>query len=157
MHMPDWSRKEAIDRVRQWKESGEIIVFTNGCFDILHAGHVHYLKEAKNLGDRLIIGLNSDQSVRNLKGQDRPLNSEEARTLVLNSLTMVDGVTIFHEDDPGELIEDILPHVLVKGGDYSEEEVVGADTVRNYGGKVVLIPYLEGYSTSGIIHRIRKD
>jgi D-beta-D-heptose 7-phosphate kinase/D-beta-D-heptose 1-phosphate adenosyltransferase len=155
--MPGWSRTEAIDRVRLWKESGEIIVFTNGCFDILHAGHVHYLKEAKNLGDRLIIGLNSDQSVQKLKGQDRPLNSEEARTLVLNSLTMVDGVTIFHEDDPGELIEDILPHVLVKGGDYSEEEVVGADTVRNYGGKVVLIPYLEGYSTSGIIHRIRKD
>ncbi|MEC9377087.1 MAG: D-glycero-beta-D-manno-heptose 1-phosphate adenylyltransferase, partial [Candidatus Neomarinimicrobiota bacterium] len=140
-----------------WKESGEKIVFTNGCFDIIHAGHIHLLTEAKNLGDRLLIGLNSDQSVQNLKGPDRPLNPEYARASVLESLSMVDGVTIFQEDTPHELVKEIIPHVLVKGGDYSIENVVGADTVRASGGKVVLIPILKGYSTSDIITRIRKS
>ena len=155
--MAGWTRIQTIDKVRHWKESGEKIVFTNGCFDILHAGHVHLLKEAKNLGDRLIIGLNSDQSVQNLKGPDRPLNPEYARASVLESLSMVDGVTIFQEDTPHELVKEIIPHVLVKGGDYSIENVVGADTVRASGGKVVLIPILKGYSTSDIITRIRKS
>ena len=155
--MARWTRIQTIDKVRRWKESGEKIVFTNGCFDILHAGHVHLLKEAKNLGDRLIIGLNSDQSVQNLKGPDRPLNSEDARASVLESLSMVDGVTIFQEDTPHELIKEIIPHVLVKGGDYSIENVVGAETVGATGGKVVLIPILKGYSTSDLITRIRKS
>ena len=155
--MAGWTRIQTIDKVRRWKESGEKIVFTNGCFDILHAGHIHLLKEAKNLGDRLIIGLNSDQSVQNLKGPDRPFNTEDARASVLESLSMVDGVTIFQEDTPHELVKEIIPHVLVKGGDYSIENVVGADTVRASGGKVVLIPILKGYSTSDIITRIRKS
>ena len=155
--MAGWNRIQAIDKVRHWKESGEKIVFTNGCFDILHAGHIHLLKEAKNLGDRLLIGLNSDQSVQNLKGPDRPLNPEYARASVLESLSMVDGVTIFQEDTPHELVKEIIPHVLVKGGDYSIENVVGADTVRASGGKVVLIPILKGYSTSDLITRIRKS
>ncbi len=155
--MAGWTRIQTIDKVRHWKESGEKIVFTNGCFDILHAGHIHLLKEAKNLGDRLLIGLNSDQSVQNLKGPDRPLNAEDARASVLESLSMVDGVTIFQEDTPHELVKEIIPHVLVKGGDYSIENVVGADTVRASGGKVVLIPILKGYSTSDIITRIRKS
>ena len=155
--MAGWTRIQTIDKVRHWKELGEKIVFTNGCFDILHAGHIHLLKEAKNLGDRLLIGLNSDQSVQNLKGPDRPLNPEYARASVLESLSMVDGVTIFQEDTPHELVKEIIPHVLVKGGDYSIENVVGADTVRASGGKVVLIPILKGYSTSDIITRIRKS
>ena len=155
--MDRWNRIQTIDKVRHWKELGEKIVFTNGCFDILHAGHVHLLTEAKNLGDRLIIGLNSDQSVQNLKGPDRPLNPEYARASVLESLSMVDGVTIFQEDTPHELVKEIIPHVLVKGGDYSIENVVGADTVRASGGKVVLIPILKGYSTSDLITRIRKS
>jgi len=155
--MAGWTRIQTIDKVRHWKESGEKIVFTNGCFDIIHAGHIHLLTEAKNLGDRLLIGLNSDQSVQNLKGPDRPLNPEYARASVLESLSMVDGVTIFQEDTPHELVKEIIPHVLVKGGDYSIENVVGADTVRASGGEVVLIPILKGYSTSDILTRIRKS
>ena len=155
--MAGWTRIQAIDKVRHWKESGKKIVFTNGCFDILHAGHIHLLKEAKNLGDRLLIGLNSDQSVQNLKGPDRPLNAEDARALVLESISMVDGITIFQEDTPHELIKEIIPHILVKGGDYSIENVVGAETVGATGGKVVLIPILKGYSTSDLITRIRKS
>ena len=155
--MDRWNRIQTIDKVRHWKELDEKIVFTNGCFDILHAGHIHLLREAKNLGDRLLIGLNSDQSVQNLKGPDRPFNTEDARASVLESLSMVDEVTIFQEDTPHELVKEIIPHVLVKGGDYSIENVVGADTVRASGGKVVLIPILKGYSTSDIITRIRKS
>ena len=155
--MDRWKRIQTIDKVRHWKELGEKIVFTNGCFDILHAGHIHLLREAKNLGDRLLIGLNSDQSVRNLKGPGRPLNPEDARASVLQSLSMVDGVTIFQEDTPREIIKEIVPHFLVKGGDYSVENVVGADTVRASGGEVVLIPILKGYSTSDLITRIRKS
>ena len=155
--MAGWTRIQTIDKVRHWKESGKKIVFTNGCFDILHAGHIHLLKEAKNLGDRLFIGLNSDQSVQNLKGPDRPINPEDARVSILESLSMVDGVTIFQEDTPNELVKEIIPHVLVKGGDYSIKNVVGADTVRASGGEVVLIPILKGYSTSDLITRIRKS
>ena len=155
--MDRWNRIQTIDKVRHWKELDEKIVFTNGCFDILHAGHIHLLREAKNLGDRLLIGLNSDQSVQNLKGPDRPFNTEDARASVLESLSIVDGVTIFQEDTPHELVKKIIPHVLVKGGDYSIENVVGADTVRASGGEVVLIPILKGYSTSDLITRIRKS
>ncbi len=155
--MTGWNRIQVIDTVRNWKESGKKIVFTNGCFDILHAGHIHYLKEAKKLGDRLLIGLNSDQSVRNLKGPDRPLNHEEARVSVLENLSMVDGVIVFHENTPGKLIREVLPHILVKGGDYSIENIVGANTVKASGGEIVVIPYLKGYSTSDLITRIRKN
>ena len=154
--MDRWNRIQTIDKVRHWKELDEKIVFTNGCFDILHAGHIHLLREAKNLGDRLLIGLNSDQSVQNLKGPDRPFNTEDARASVLESLSMVDEVTIFQEDTPHELVKEIIPHVLVKGGDYSIENIVGADTVRASGGEVDLIPILKGHSTSNLITRIRK-
>ena len=155
--MAGWTRIQTIDKVRHWKESGEKIVFTNGCFDILHSGHIYLLREAKYLGDRLLIGLNSNQSVQNLKGPVRPFNPEDTRATVLESLSMVDGVTIFQEDTPYELVKKIIPHVLVKGGDYSIENVVGANTVRESGGKVVLIPILEGYSTSDLIARIREN
>jgi len=155
--MAGWTEIQTIDKVRYWKELRKKIVFTNGCFDILHAGHVHLLTEAKSLGDRLLIGLNSDQSIQNLKGLDRPLNPVEARASVLESLSIVDGVTIFQEDTPHNLIKKIIPHVLVKGGDYSIENVVGADTVIAAGGEVALIPILKGYSTSDLITRIRKS
>ena len=155
--MAGWTRIQTIDKVRHWKESGEKIVFTNGCFDILHSGHIYLLREAKNLGDRLLIGLNSNQSVQNLKGPVRPFNPEDTRATVLESLSMVDGVTIFQEDTPYELVKKIIPHVLVKGGDYSIENVVGANIVRESGGEVVLIPILEGYSTSDLIARIREN
>jgi D-beta-D-heptose 7-phosphate kinase/D-beta-D-heptose 1-phosphate adenosyltransferase len=155
--MAGWTEIQTIDKVRYWKELEKKIVFTNGCFDILHAGHVHLLTEAKSLGDRLLIGLNSDQSIQNLKGLDRPLNPVEARASVLESLSIVDGVTIFQEDTPRNLIKKIIPHVLVKGGDYSIENVVGADTVREAGGEVALIPILKGYSTSDLITRIKKN
>lgn len=152
-----WNRNQVIKIVQDWKRMGDTVVFTNGCFDILHAGHIHYLKEAKKLGDRLLIGLNTDRSVQTLKGKTRPINSEISRSTVLKNLSFIDGVTLFEEETPRALIEDILPHVLVKGGDYSVDEVVGADTMKKIGGRVVIIPFLEGFSTSDIITRIRNS
>ena len=152
-----WNRNQVIKIVQDWKRMGDTVVFTNGCFDILHAGHIHYLKEAKKLGDRLLIGLNTDRSVQTLKGKTRPVNSEISRLTVLKNLSFIDGVTLFEEETPRALIEDILPHVLVKGGDYSVDEVVGADTMKKIGGSVVIIPFLEGFSTSDIITRIRNS
>jgi rfaE bifunctional protein nucleotidyltransferase chain/domain len=134
--------------------SDKKIVFTNGCFDIIHAGHCFYLSEAKKLGDVLIIGMNSDYSVKSIKGENRPINNEEDRAIVLDSLKFVDFVTIFNEDTPYELIKEIKPDVLVKGGDYTPETIVGADIVQVNGGKVVVIPYLEGKSTTNIISKM---
>ena len=152
-----WNRNQVIKIVQDWKRMGDTVVFTNGCFDILHAGHIHYLKEAKKLGDRLLIGLNTDRSVQTLKGKTRPVNSEISRLTVLKNLSFIDGVTLFEEETPRALIEDILPHLLVKGGDYSVDEVVGADIMKKIGGSVVIIPFLEGFSTSDIINRIRNS
>lgn len=131
------------------------VVFTNGVFDILHAGHVTYLQEARALGDVLIVGMNSDASVRRLKGPSRPVNPEADRATVLAALRCVDHVLIFEDDTPLACIEAILPNVLVKGGDYTRDTVVGADAVESNGGKVVLIPLLEGRSTTNIITRAR--
>lgn len=142
-------RKEA-------KEQGKKVVFTNGCFDILHVGHITYLNEAKKLGDVLIIGLNSDASVRRLKGESRPVNSQIDRALVLDALRSVDYVSIFNEDTPFELLEGIVPDVLVKGGDYKKEDVVGGDIVTKNGGDVVIIPFVNGKSTTSIIERATK-
>jgi rfaE bifunctional protein nucleotidyltransferase chain/domain len=137
------------------KREGKTIVFTNGCFDIIHRGHVTYLKEAKNLGDILIIGLNSDDSVRRLKGESRPVNSQDDRAVVLSALRSVDYVVIFNEDTPFDLINAIKPDILVKGGDYSPENIVGADIVTANGGKVVVIPLVPGKSTSLIIEKLK--
>lgn len=134
----------------------EKIVFTNGCFDILHVGHVRYLQEAAKLGDKLVVGLNSDDSVRRLKGEERPVNKQLDRAEVLCSLGFVDYVVIFEEDTPYELIKEIQPDVLVKGGDYTADEVVGKDIVENRGGQLVLIPFVEGKSTSKIIEKIKQ-
>jgi len=133
------------------------IVFTNGCFDVIHRGHVDYLDAARDLGDMLIVGVNTDASMRRLqKGPGRPLVSEQDRAYVLAALECVDVVTLFDEDTPRELIAALLPDVLVKGGDYAPEAVVGREEVEAAGGRLVLIPYLEGYSTSELIRRMRE-
>lgn len=138
------------------EHKGKKIVFTNGCFDILHIGHIRYLQDAAKLGDILIIGLNSDASVKKLKGNDRPINTEMDRAEILGALSFVDYVVIFEEDTPIELIKKIQPDILVKGADYSGKYVVGANEVEASGGKLVLIPFVEGKSTSNIIEKIRK-
>lgn len=129
------------------------VVFTNGVFDILHAGHVTYLEEARALGDILVVGLNSDDSVRRLKGPSRPINTQEDRARVLSALRCVDHVIVFDDDTPLAVIVALLPDVLVKGGDYARDTVVGADVVEQHGGNVVIIPLLEGRSTTSIIAR----
>ena len=134
----------------QWKDMK--VVFTNGCFDIVHRGHVEYLAKAADMGDVLVVGLNTDASVRRLKGEGRPINNQEARALVLASLSFVDAVVLFDEDTPLELIKAIRPDVLVKGADYKPEEIVGADFVTSYGGTVATVPLVEGYSTTKLLN-----
>ena len=136
------------------KNRNKKIVFTNGCFDIIHRGHVHYLNEAKLLGDLLILGLNSDRSVKTLKGPSRPINTEEDRMFVLENLNSVDFVEIFNEDTPLELIKRIAPDVLVKGGDYTIEDIVGSKEVLSRGGLVKVLSFVQGQSTTNIIEKI---
>ena len=131
------------------------VVFTNGCFDVLHFGHVHYLREAKKLGDILVVGLNSDDSVRRLKGPARPVNGEKERAFVLAALSFVDYVTLFEEDTPENLIKTVRPDILVKGGDYALDQIVGADFVMQNGGIVTTIPFVEGYSSTHIIEQLK--
>ena len=133
------------------------VVFTNGCFDVLHFGHVHYLLEAKKLGDILVVGLNSDNSVRRLKGPARPINGENERAFVLAALSFVDYITVFEEDTPLNLIKIVQPDVLVKGGDYALDQIVGADFVSQNGGIVTTIPFVEGYSSSRIIDQLKTE
>lgn len=132
------------------------IIFTNGCFDIIHSGHVSYLKKAKSLGDVLVLGLNSSESVRRLKGETRPVNSEEDRAIVLNELKSVDYVVIFNQDTPYDLIKHIKPFIIAKGGDYKVDDVVGKDIVESYGGRVEIIPFVDGKSTTKIIEKMRE-
>lgn len=143
------------NRLSMWRLFKNKIVFTNGCFDILHRGHIEYLSQARDRGDILIIGLNSDASIKRIKGEGRPVQDETSRTLLLASLRFVDVVVLFDEDTPYELIKIILPDVLVKGGDYSENTIVGADIVKANGGEVVTIPIVAGYSTSRILKVIK--
>lgn len=137
-----------------WRIHSDVIVFTNGCFDILHRGHVEYLAEAAQLGHRLIIGLNSDASVKRLKGDTRPVNDWMARAEVLASLQWVDAVVGFDEDTPKNLIEFTTPNILAKGGDYKAEEVVGYDFVKAHGGETVIISFVDGYSTTKILEKM---
>lgn len=132
------------------------IVFTNGCFDILHLGHIDYLSKSKEMGDILIVGLNSDQSIKNIKGTQRPINDQYMRSMILASLFFVDIVIIFNEDTPENLIKIIKPDILVKGGDYNIDTIVGGDIVKSYGGEIKIINYIEGYSTTNIINKINK-
>ena len=143
--------------MERWKNFNDTVVFTNGCFDILHMGHLDYLSKAAELGDRFIIAVNSDSSVQALKGADRPVISEDTRMLKLASLAYVDAVILFSEDTPLELIKTLKPDILVKGGDYQPETVVGATEVQDRGGRVEIIPFLKGHSTSSIIDKIKNS
>ncbi len=137
-----------------WAFLEQKVVFTNGCFDLLHLGHVDYLERAAQLGDILVVGLNSDDSVRRLKGPDRPVLPQEARARLLAAMEFVEAVVFFDEDTPQRLIEYLRPAVLVKGGDYTPDTVVGASFVQSYGGEVVILPYIEGYSTTKLIQKL---
>jgi len=148
---------EAIRLRQYWRERDMRVVFTNGCFDLLHPGHVSYLENARALGDILIVGLNSDESISRLKGASRPINMLADRAHMLKGLRSVDLVVPFSEDTPINLIKALLPDVLVKGGDYQPDEIVGADEVRDAGGEVVVVPFLEGHSSTNIIAKIRNS
>jgi D-beta-D-heptose 7-phosphate kinase/D-beta-D-heptose 1-phosphate adenosyltransferase len=148
------SWEKARELVASWKSGGEVVVFTNGCFDILHAGHVTYLDRAKNEGTRLVLGLNTDESVRRLKGPSRPVNSESDRATVLSALSSVDAVVLFGEETPLELIRVLRPDILAKGADYAPEQVVGREDVESWGGRLVLVPLVEGRSTTATLARL---
>ena len=143
--------------VQEWQAEGHEIVFTNGCFDILHLGHVDYLEKARNLGGRLVLGLNTDASISRLKGPERPMVAENARARVMAALAFVDAVILFAEDTPLELIQTIRPDILVKGDDYAVDNIVGADFVLEHGGRVETIPLVPGFSTSNLIQKIRQQ
>ncbi|KXK19035.1 MAG: rfaE bifunctional protein [Candidatus Parvibacillus calidus] len=147
------NREEVILQARTWQQQGLEVIFTNGCFDILHPGHVRYLAQSRTLGDRLIVALNDDDSVRRLKGESRPINTLADRAEVVAALCCVDAVTSFSEDTPYDLISALIPDVITKGGDYMPDNVVGADIVEEAGGKVVIIDFQEGYSTTSILKK----
>lgn len=146
--------EEAKKQVDEWKSSGLTVVFTNGCFDILHRGHVEYLSDAKACGNKLVLALNSDSSVQKLKGNPRPIQNQEDRAIILDALESVDLVVVFDQDTPFKIIQTLLPDVLAKGGDYTPEIIIGADTVTSNGGEVKVIPFRTGYSSSKIIDKI---
>lgn len=149
-------KTEAVMSCQRARLKRQRIVFTNGCFDILHEGHIRYLADARSLGDVLIVGMNSSESVRRLKGPERPINHEQSRALVLASLTVVDQVVIFDSDTPEELIHAIRPDILVKGGDWTVDQIVGGPFVQSYGGSVHSLPFHPGFSTTGLVETIRK-
>jgi rfaE bifunctional protein nucleotidyltransferase chain/domain len=146
-----------VAALTQWRLKNRSIVFTNGCFDILHLGHIDYLMRAADLGHQLVVGINSDASVRRLKGEHRPINDQDSRMRIMASLFFVSGVVLFDEDTPYELIKKVQPDVLVKGGDYTIDGVVGADIVQERGGEVKILDFVEGYSTTAIEKRIREQ
>lgn len=149
--------EELKNEIEKKKEAGELIVFTNGCFDILHVGHIRYLKKAASLGDKLVLAVNSDSSVRELKGKNRPFVPEEERMEVLAALDMIDYLVLFSEINCKKVLEKIKPQIYVKGGDYRIKDLPEAETVYSYGGKIVLITEVKGRSTSNIIKKIRKS
>lgn len=148
--------KEAQSVIAGWKLLGKTVGFTNGCFDILHPGHIYSLSQTAKEADYLIVGLNSDASVKRLKGPERPINNTDSRAIILSNLIMVDMVVVFEEDTPLELIKALEPNILVKGGDYTIEQIVGAKEVIEAGGKVIINPIIEGHSTTSIIEKIKK-
>jgi D-beta-D-heptose 7-phosphate kinase/D-beta-D-heptose 1-phosphate adenosyltransferase len=148
---------EITEQVRNWRKAGRSLVFTNGCFDLLHAGHIRYLQTAAAFADIFILGLNSDSSVRKLKGLRRPIMSQADRALLLSALAAIDCVVIFDEETPARLIETVLPDVLVKGGDYIAEDIVGYETVTKNGGKVEVVSFVEGKSTTAIVNLIMEQ
>jgi D-beta-D-heptose 7-phosphate kinase/D-beta-D-heptose 1-phosphate adenosyltransferase len=148
--------KEAQSVIAGWKLLGKTVGFTNGCFDILHPGHIYSLSQTAKEADYLIVGLNSDASVKRLKGPERPINNTDSRAIILSNLIMVDMVVVFEEDTPLELIKALEPNILVKGGDYTIEQIVGAKEVIAAGGRVIINPIIEGHSTTSIIEKIKK-
>jgi D-glycero-beta-D-manno-heptose 1-phosphate adenylyltransferase len=150
------SPADLLKRIEFWRTMGDRIVFTNGCFDILHRGHIHLLLSCNTYADRVVVGLNSDSSVKNLKGDGRPINDQHSRATLLAALEFVDAIAIFQERTPENLIHFVRPDVLIKGGDWKKEDIVGSDFVESYGGVVETIPYLTGFSTSQIIARSQK-
>jgi len=147
---------DAAGRCQQWHQQRLQVVFTNGCFDLLHPGHVTYLQQARALGDRLIVGLNDDASVQGLKGEGRPINSETVRACMLSALRAVDGVVLFSQSTPLQLIATLRPDLLVKGGDYQKETIVGASEVLSWGGSVQVLPFVGNYSTTALLARIHQ-
>ena len=156
MRLSDKIKKSGVlaGTISRLKAKGKKVVFTNGCFDIIHVGHVDYLSKARQMGDILVIGLNSDASVRCLKGKGRPINREKDRAIVLSALYFVDYVVIFNEDTPDRLIRKIKPDILVKGGDWQMKDIVGAAFVKSYSGKVATVPFVEGFSTTSTIKKM---
>ncbi len=148
-------RKSALRRINSWRLTGQTIVFTNGCFDLLHPGHVTYLEAARSLGDRLVVGVNGDGSVRRLKGDYRPILPIDDRLRIIAGLECVDLVVPFHEDTPLELMVLFQPDIISKGGDYDADSIVGAPEVKSWNGRVEIIPFVEGQSTTGIVERVR--
>ncbi|MBX2904914.1 MAG: D-glycero-beta-D-manno-heptose 1-phosphate adenylyltransferase [Taibaiella sp.] len=151
-----FTRETLLREVNGWRVKGKKVVFTNGCFDILHHGHLDLLAKAANHGNVLVVGVNTDSSVQRLKGPTRPVTNEQDRLFQLASLLCTDAVCLFDEDTPEELIKLLKPDVLVKGGDYTIDKIVGADFVQQHGGRVEIIPFVEGYSTTGLINKIQK-
>jgi D-glycero-beta-D-manno-heptose 1-phosphate adenylyltransferase len=150
------SSQQLPSKLSYWRFLGKTIVFTNGCFDIIHLGHIDYLSKAADLGDVLLVGLNTDQSVKRIKGSGRPINDEGARAKLLASFFFVSGVVMFEEDTPYKLISVVKPDVLVKGSDYKAEDIVGYDIVTQHGGKVITLDFLPGYSTTSIANKLTK-
>ncbi len=149
-----FNRKKLIEKIKKLKRSGKKVVFTNGCYDLIHVGHIRLLQNAKKLGDALVVGLNSDKSVSRIKGPKRPLINQKERAEMLAALSCVDIVTVFNEDDPFNIIKDILPDVLVKGGDWKKGTIIGADIVEAAGGKVRNVKYIEGKSTTNLVQKV---
>ena len=147
---------EASAQVREWQRAGQLVVFTNGCFDLIHMGHVDYLEKARLLGDRLVIGLNTDDSVSRFKGPERPLQDQQSRARVLAAMQFIDLVVFFDDDTPLNLISELLPNILVKGSDYLADNIVGADVVKKNGGVVRTIDFVPGYSTTRIVDKIKR-
>src|SRR5574344_623079 len=148
------TREEAQRIVTEWKAQGEKVVFTNGCFDIIHKGHVCYLAQARDLGTKLVLGLNTDASIKRLKGDSRPIKEEESRALTVASFAFIDLVVLFDEDTPHELISLLVPNVLVKGSDYKVQDIVGADVVLQHGGEVKTIDFVQGFSTTNYVKKL---
>lgn len=157
IHTKIYNRKNLENQLAIWRFQSKKIVFTNGCFDLLHLGHIDYLSKAKDLGDILIIGVNTDNSVRRLKGAARPITDENSRSVIIASLQLVNAVVLFDEDTPYDLIKQVQPDVLVKGSDYKPEDIVGYDIVKTKGGEIVTIDYLDGYSTSSVIEKVKSS
>lgn len=150
------SAEQLVEQSNDWKEQGKKIVFTNGCFDILHKGHLEILTTSAGFGDILVVGMNTDASVKRLKGEHRPVNDEGFRSWMMASLEIVDAVCLFDEDTPLGLLQKLLPDILVKGGDYKLSQIVGAEEVIQHGGEVKIVPLVKGYSTSALIQAIRQ-